>query len=227
MAKRKKARVPAPPKRVVQAPKAYHAPRDPRRTRVLFIGLGAVIVVAAAIAGIAMVASGGSEGIESSKLCTFQTFEDQGRSHVSKLPKNFAYNSTPPTSGPHYPAGPKAPAVWSVYSEPVDQLALVHNLEHGGMVIQYGSDVPQTTVQRLVDWYGNDPRGIVIAPLPDDLQQKKPALAKQIAVTSWTHLMTCSGFDEGALDDFADTYRGPQGDAPEKFPLDALQPGGQ
>ena len=26
--------------------------------------------------------------------------------------------------------------------------------------------------------------------------------------------------------DFLDDYRGPQGDGPEKYPLDALQPGG-
>ena len=32
-------------------------------------------------------------------------------------------------------------------------------------------------------------------------------------------------FDEGAFDDFVDDFRGPQGDAPEKFELDSLQQG--
>jgi uncharacterized protein DUF3105 len=192
----------------------------------LFIGLGAAIVIAAAVVGIAMAVGGGNGGIEASKVCKFQTFPDQGRRHIAKRLPNFEYNSTPPTSGPHYPL-PRAPAVWSVYSEPLDQLALIHNLEHGGMVIQYGGLIPPATVQKLVDWYGNDPRGIVIAPLPEELETQKPALKGEIAVTAWTHLMTCGAYDEAALDDFKDSYRGPQGDAPEKFPLDALQPGGQ
>ena len=35
------------------------------------------------------------------------------------------------------------------------------------------------------------------------------------------------GFDEGAFDRFRDDYRGPTGDAPEKFPLSELTPGRQ
>jgi len=67
----------------------------------------------------------------------------------------------------------------------------------------------------------------VLAPLPPASEEREPALADQIAVTAWTHLMTCNGFDEAAFDEFKDEYRGPQGDAPEKFDLDALQPGSQ
>jgi hypothetical protein len=224
MAKRKKSRVPAPPKRVVQAPRPYQAPRDPRRTRLLFLALGAAIVVAAAAVGIAMAVTGGSgaadEGVSGS--CVRQTFSPQGRKHVQQLSKGFRYNSTPPTSGPHF----ATPAVWNVYDRPVEQFRLVHNLEHGGVVVQYGSGVPQATVGEIVDWYSNDPRGLVVAPLPAELEQESPALRSKVALTAWTHLMTCSRFDEGAFDDFIDDYRGPQGDGPEKFPLDALQPGG-
>jgi hypothetical protein len=39
--------------------------------------------------------------------------------------------------------------------------------------------------------------------------------------------MTCTAFDEAAFGRFLDDYRGPTGDAPEKFPLDSLAPGGQ
>jgi hypothetical protein len=38
-------------------------------------------------------------------------------------------------------------------------------------------------------------------------------------------MMRCSAFDEEAFDGFIEDYRGPQGDAPEKFPLDSLQQG--
>ena len=45
------------------------------------------------------------------------------------------YNSFPPSSGPHF----QTPAPWGIYEEPIKQTILVHNLEHGGIVIQYGN----------------------------------------------------------------------------------------
>jgi hypothetical protein len=225
MAKRKKSRVPAPPKRVVQAPRARQTQRDPRRTRVLFLAVGGLIVVAAAAVGIAMAMGGGSGAADTGVFgsCVRQTFPVQGRQHVQQLSKTFKYNTIPPTSGPHFPT----PAVWNVYTQPVEEFRLVHNLEHGGVVVQYGSDVPQATVANIVAWYDQDPRGLVVAPLPPEMEQEKPELRAKIVLTAWTHLMTCSTFDEGPMNDFLDDYRGPQGDAPEKFPLDALQPGAQ
>ena len=39
-------------------------------------------------------------------------------------------------------------------------------------------------------------------------------------------MLRCGSFDEEALSTtFTDDYRGPQGDAPEKFELDQLQQG--
>jgi hypothetical protein len=224
MAKKKKSRVPAPPKRAVQAPRPYQAPRNPRRTRLLFLAFGAAVVVAAGAVGIAMAVSGGGGGPDEGAVgsCVRKTFPPQGRQHVQKLAKSFKYNSVPPTSGPHFPT----PAIWNVYDRPVEEFRLVHNLEHGGVVVQPGSGVPQATVAQIVDWYAQDPRGLVVAPLPPELERENAALKNKIVLTAWTHLMTCSTFDEGAFDGFLDDYRGPQGDAPEKFPLDALQPGG-
>jgi Protein of unknown function (DUF3105) len=232
VAKKKKSRVPAPPKgtakRPVQAPRAYKAPPNPRRTRLLFIAVGAVIAVAGAGVGIAMALGGGGGGTIESEFCRFQTFPDQAADmsneerHPPKLAKGFEYSTTPATSGPH-----GATVVFNVYTEPLPQFNVVHNLEHGGVVVQYGSGVSEEAVSQIVDWYSQDPRGLVVAPLPPELEQEDPSLRTRIALTSWTHLMTCSRFDEGAFDDFLDEYRGPQGDAPEKADLDALQQGGQ
>jgi hypothetical protein len=108
--------------------------------------------------------------------------------------------------------------------------ALVHNLEHGGIVVQYGSEVPKETVDQIVAWYSDSPNGVVVTPLPPvaDIAAKAPSdVDKKILLTAWTHLATCSSFSEDAFTDFRDDYRGPTGDAPEKFPLASLQPGGQ
>ncbi len=105
---------------------------------------------------------------------------------------------------------------------------MVHNLEHGGVVIQYGRRVPEATVRQLVEWYRDDPNGIVIAPLP--------ALGSTIALAAWNAdlsttgelrsergiLAKCTRFDEAAFDAFMDDYafRGP-----ERFPEQQLAPG--
>jgi uncharacterized protein DUF3105 len=203
----------------------------PRRLNLWFVALGVAIIVAAAVVGIVLATrSGSAEASGPDGACTRQTFPPMGRQHVEKLSSDFRYNSYPPTSGPHYPPGSKAPAVWNIYDTPVDEAALVHNLEHGGVVVQYGADVPDSTVEEITRWYeGQDTQnGLVVAPIWPSIQATPPADAgKKIYLTSWTHLMTCPTFDQGAFDNFVDDYRGPNGDAPEKFPLDSLAPGGQ
>jgi hypothetical protein len=191
-------------------------------------------VAAAGVAGLVAVAavfligaddSGSDPGALRRAGCTVQAFPAQGRQHVQAVPKNFKYNSSPPTSGPHHPQ----PAPFDVYDEPVEQFRLVHNLEHGGVVIQYGRQVPRRTVDALVAWYREDPNGIVIAPLP--------ALGRVIALAAWTAdvdasgavsengqgiLAKCTRFDEDAFNAFMDEYAFR---APERFPRDQLAPG--
>jgi Protein of unknown function (DUF3105) len=193
-----------------------------------FLVLGGILLAAAIAAGIAWATLRGGGGTIESEFCTFQTFPDQAADmsneerHPAQLAKEFKYNSTPATSGPH-----GATVIYNLYAEPVPQFNVVHNLEHGAVAVQYGNEVSEETVSQIVDWYTQDPRGLVVAPLPTELEQEDPSLRTRIALTSWTHLLTCSRFDEGAFDEFLDEYRGPQGDAPEKADLDFLQPGGQ
>jgi Protein of unknown function (DUF3105) len=219
----KKDRVPTPPKRPVQAPKAYKAEGDPRRTRLIFIGLAALIAVAAAAIGIGFIMSGGDDSSSGSTSgdCTLETFDALEASHVQELPDDYEYNSIPATSGLHNPNT----AIWNLYDQPVPQINYVHNLEHGGLVIQYGSEVSDTDVAALGDWYQQDTRGLVVAPLAPEMEEEDPTLADKIVATAWTHMLRCGSLDEDALDDFSDDYRGPQGDGPEKFELDQLQQG--
>jgi hypothetical protein len=223
VAKKKKSRVPTPPRTTQGPKKRAEGPQrrvesgGPRRLNLWFVALGAALIVAAASVGIALAFRGGdavANGVDGA--CVRQTFAPQGRQHVEKLANGFKYSTTPPTSGPHYPV----PAVWNIYTEPVPEIRLVHNLEHGGVIVQYGDRVPDAQVQEITAWYQSDPdggNGLVVAPYPE--------LGNEIAVTAWTHLMKCSRFDKGAFDRFRDDYRGPTGDAPEKFPLSALAPG--
>ena len=144
---KKKSRTPAPP-RPVQAPKRRFEARNPRRTRTYLIALGALAALLITTA-IAFALRGGSGDVKAALTaggCTRETFEVQEARHVEKLPEGFEYNSVPATSGPHQ-AQPLAPVVWGVYDDPLEQIKVVHNLEHGGVIVQYGPDVPPATVQ--------------------------------------------------------------------------------
>jgi len=221
---KKKSRVPAPPRsaqtsapRPVQAPRTRKsaggpkAPSDARRTRLVFIGLGGVLAVAALAIGLTTALGGGNDANAALAQagCTNVTLPSQGQQHVTELPKGFKYNSFPPTSGPHDPV----PALWNIYDDPIALLKEVHNLEHGGIVIQYGDEVPQETIDRIRTWYLEDPTALLVAPLP--------SLGDKVTMTAWTHLATCPTFDESAADAFRDAHilKGP-----ERFPAERLQP---
>ena len=142
--------------------------------------------------------------------CTFRQYKSQGRDHVNNPEANIKYNSFPPTSGTHY----NTPAPWNIYSTPISQVQGVHNLEHGGILVQYGSGVAATTIDLLTEFVQDDPRGMLMAPLP--------RLRNRIALTAWRNLATCTKFDEKAFQTFRDAFRG---NGPEKFPLDDMEPG--
>ena len=82
-------------------------------------------------------------------------------SDVPSLVTKPKWNSSPPTSGPHY----GVPAVWDFYDEQVPLVQTVHNLEHGGVVILYGPQFPKADVAKIREWYAEDPNGLVVAPL--------------------------------------------------------------
>lgn len=223
----KKARTPPPPRRPVQAPKQRTTPRAPGEKRTIlyvlaFVALG--ILLAGGI--LAVVAFGGGDsssasgGLISTSSCTEQEFPGLKPRHINNPNANVSYNSFPPSSGPHY----AQPAPWGIYPDSVKQTILVHNLEHGGIVIQYGPKVSQSDVQKLQSLYQDDPYGMVVAPYAK--------LGNKIAATAWNEpayeqnqdanfdkvdaghgfVLMCKSFDKGALSDFRDKHRNKAGE---------------
>ena len=198
-------------------------PPEQRAKYILYAVAALGIVGLVAAVALFVFSGGGSESareqIESAGGTLREVEALEAATHVTTPPKRSEYNTWPPTSGPHHPEW----APWDVYDEPVEQYRLVHNLEHGGIVIQYGRGIQQTTVDEIVAWYRDDPNGIVIAPLPE--------LGDDITLEAWTapeggeggttYLARLPRFDEGAFDAFKDAYgfRGP-----ERFPRELLTP---
>jgi hypothetical protein len=187
-------------------------------------------VALAAALGVFLLGGGSTTKSDAPKLleaagCTFQTVKSMKSGDHSVLVANGIskkWNTSPPTNGPHY----GAPALWGSYTTPLNPAQVVHNLEHGGIFIQYGKDVPSSTVAQLRTFYDGHQNGTVLAPLP--------SLGSQIALGVWVtnsastpdsgvaHLAKCTTFDDKAYAAFFDDY---QFQGPERFPASSLTPG--
>ena len=114
------------------------------------------------------------------------------------------YSSLPGTSGPHW--DPSGIANWGVYSTPQPETQVIHNLEHGGIVIWYdperldaeGVDALTSYVTTevasgvsgrykfiLSPWGGNDP------------------LPAAVVATAWRYSLELETADTDAIDAFA------------------------
>jgi hypothetical protein len=202
---------------------------DNRRWILLGVGLaGAVVIAVVAAVALAGLGGGGTTTDARTALttagCTLKDYPGVSRQHISNpAARPKLWNSFPPTTGPHY----VTPAVYGFYSDPIELARALHGLEHGGVYMLYGSKTPANTVAQLRVIYDKDPRGLIVAPLPE--------LGDKIALGAWTsknpgsadlgtgHLAECTQVDQKAFLAFIKAYRGR---GPEGIPLNSLQPGG-
>ena len=123
---------------------------------------------------------------------------DMGNQHIEEGTRSpVAYNSTPPTSGPHY----GSVARWGIHTEPIADELMVHNLEDGGVGIWY--DCPDgcpELVSQLESVAKRYHEGVLLAPYP--------GMDTRIALTAWTRIDQFDEFDEERLVRFIRAYRG-------------------
>jgi len=108
---------------------------------------------------------------------------------------HIPYNSTPPTSGPHLPTIAK----WGISKTPVLNELQVHNLEDGGVMIQYSCkncDLLIAQLEKFTVKYNK----VIVAPYPD---MKTP-----IALTAWGRIDTMDQPDEARIERFVKAYMG-------------------
>ena len=107
------------------------------------------------------------------------------------------YNSEPPTSGPHLPYV----APWGIHTEPIVKELQVHNLEDGGVMVQY--NCPSGCPDLVAKLRGHR-RGL---PRPRD-PRSLPGMKTRIALTAWTRIDAFDEFDESRISRFIKAYRG-------------------
>lgn len=111
-------------------------------------------------------------------------------------PHPFPYSTNPPTSGPHNPS----PLPEGIYDAPQDDESLVHNLEHGHVIVTYRPSVAPAVVTRLRAVVGLYPEDVLLVP--------RPANDAPIALVSWGRLLKMTEYDEPAVQNFIDRNRG-------------------
>ena len=247
----KKARTPTPPRRV-QAPQRREQPRAPRtpedRSRLYlagFAGSGVVALIAVIVVLVLVLGKGGGKPVGTAHAaaamraagCTFTTVPSHryphGQSlHISSINDHVTYNSYPPSSGYHFPT----PAIWDNYRQPANPKYVVHNLEHGAVVVWYGTKISPADRNKIDQFYNQSPNGIVVTPLVDTFSGiTYPAhklLGSKIALTAWDApsgvgkgiVSICPNVNLKAFETFRDTFRG-HGPESNLIPTSSETPG--
>jgi hypothetical protein len=194
--------------------------RAQRRSNLATIGVAAV-VGALVVGGIIYQRSTDEGGVsgnvgvsEAAANCeSVESFPAQGAAHIDVGAEHEPYNSTPPTSGPHF----EVPANPGFYSEPLPPEQVIHNLEHGFVVIWYRSDAPERTIENIEAITRQELPATVAVPF-DDIDRPH-----QFALTAWVEtdeqrgqLQLCERVSQAVIDDFRRRYqgRGPERIAP-------------
>lgn len=137
---------------------------------------------------------------------------DAGREHIQEGTAGSGYASVPATSGPHWSSA-DSPGPWGVYQNAQPQERMIHNLEHGGIVIWYqpaklDADGLAALTSFVTQQVATERFKVILTPWGG------ADFNHPIAVTGWDWLLYLDTADIDAVGGFVDAH---YGDAPEPF----------
>jgi len=171
------------------------------------ITIGAAILVAVIVVALIYVQRESGEGgpggdvgvsVAEANCGDIETFEEQEAQHIDVGAPHAPYNSSPPTSGPHY----EVPGPTEFFTEPQQPETFVHNLEHGEIVIWYNPDAPAETLEDIEDLVRQEPAATAAIPYTDI---ESPS---QFALTAWGASQHCEQVSQEVVDDFRRRFQG-------------------
>lgn len=134
-----------------------------------------------------------------------EQYPSEGTAHVSEG-TDVNYETTPPTSGPHY----SSTAAAGFYEETPQLGRIVHSLEHGAVVIYYDPAAldadAREHLQALANEYTGTWSSVIVAPHPADDPDSAYVL------TAWRHKLEMDEYDRDVVRAFLAEYlgRGPE-----------------
>jgi Protein of unknown function (DUF3105) len=185
-----------------------------RRQRTLLWSGVAVLALAALIALIVVEGRGGTPQAANKPVAAaavaaarrdagssgVKTYPEAGRNHISPSQQPSNWNSNPPTSGDHL----ATPLPAGIYDNEQDMRALVHNLEHGYVVIVY-KGIPADQVDQLRQFVeARDGAKLVLAPW-SGLERNG------VALLAWRNLELLQKVNIDVVQAFVNDYMVPVG----------------
>jgi len=127
-------------------------------------------------------------------------FPSLGNRHITRNQVGLTnYNSSPPTSGPHLPSI----ARWGIHENPISKELQVHNLEDGGVMVQYNCQRSSQECQELIRKLAQ-----VVRQYKHAILAPYTGMSHKIALTAWTRIDKFNEFDEKRIASFIEAYMG-------------------
>lgn len=123
--------------------------------------------------------------------------------HLERGQTYAGYNTNPPTSGYHTDQG----VAYGVHASPLVKEQVVHNMEHGAVVVWYNTDDADLIgqIEDFTTGLSDYPGCIVVAPYPNMDE------GDTIALTAWGRILKLDSFDAEQMSAFVSAYRGQLG----------------
>jgi hypothetical protein len=204
-----------------------------QRKKMVGYGIGGALALAALIVVIVLVAGGGDSGGSDAQAaevfpsggsfpkqtifdvkpaaaaanCKVSTVKANSREHTTSLDTHVKYSTNPPTSGKHY----EIPAQDGIYGDAPQDEQLVHNMEHGRVIVWVKPSAPQDVRADIRALVEDDSYQMVLVP--------RSNMPYEVAATAWDadpppngtgQLMTCPKVNDktyDALAAFRDEHR--------------------
>jgi Protein of unknown function (DUF3105) len=208
------------------------------RKRLVGYGTAGALVVTAVVVGVVLLGGGGGAGASTDVLpgggsvpkqsqfditaaakeagCKLRAVKAQGVADHTQDPKErIKYNSNPPTNGRHF----IVPADDGAYSKAPTDEQLVHNLEHGRVIVWFKPSLPKSERANLKALFDEDTYQMLLVP--------RTNMPYQVAASAWNgepapsgvgRLLTCDKTSDGmwdAIRTFRDEHRS---NGPEPIP---------
>lgn len=121
-----------------------------------------------------------------------------GNEHIGSewAERSVDYSSTPPTSGPHV----DKIARWGIHTDYIPGEVQLHNLEHGGVMVQYNCANCDDLVNKLASVVRRYKEHVILAPYP--------TMKSVVALTAWGRIDTFDDFNETRIVTFFEAFSG-------------------
>lgn len=183
-----------------------------KRLRLLFIG---ILLVGVVLAGFGLYTLATTKDTSLPKelgVAVTPLAAPNDHLHVKKNEPHVAYNSNPPTNGPHYNGTNKdegiGPIPCQTYTQEVEDESAVHNLEHGAVWVTY-KDINDTALADKLKKITENYSKVLLSPRSKD--------DSKIAVVSWNRLLKLDNFDETKITDFIKLYQSSEAAGAERY----------